>query len=430
MGTFEFVQHWTFNALAEFSKPISIFKLALMSTASVPTEPTAEVLKFDLPSILENAGEANLNGEFPWPISPQTFATLYKSSAEHCRAIHIKGQSAFGRGLIGKNAYKLDELTEEGFANLAMALDVDWETYGNAFMQIIRSRDKARILGLRRLPAITMTRFRKGYLQRTILPNGREKKTTFSADEIIQFRDPCPLGRRYSLPAWIGASGMLELAKAATDYNRAFFDNNAMPEYAVIYKGGAPTADQKSAIQEFFRTQFKGVDQAHRTLILSCGEDAEIEVKRLTSEVKDGDFLKLIDAARDRIPVAHAVPPRMLGIMSAGQLGGGGEVTGQLFTFEHLTCDPKRRKFLDQCRPVLDYLGLRSGDPDNALDDDQIAFKRLDLTPPKDDTEALPNLVSAGIMTAEEARVLLPALQNAEGGAQSLVQRSASTPPS
>lgn len=221
---------------------------------------------------------------------------------------------------------------------------------------------------------------------------------------------------------------MLELAKAATDYNRAFFDNNAMPEYAVIYKGGAPTADQKSAIQEFFRTQFKGVDQAHRTLILSCGEEAEIEVKRLTSEVKDGDFLKLIDAARDRIPVAHAVPPRMLGIMSAGQLGGGGEVTGQLFTFEHLTCDPKRRKFLDQCRPVLDYLGLRSGDPDNALDDDQIAFKRLDLTPPKDDTEALPNLVSAGIMITEEARDLLPALQNAEGGAQGLVQRSASTP--
>ena len=99
---------------------------------------------------------------------------------------------------------------DTGFTELAVALDVDWETFGNAFVQIIRSRDGTRIIWLRRLPAITMTRFRGGFLQRVILPNGKQKKYTFTAAEIIHLRDQCPKGARYALPSWIGVGDMLE----------------------------------------------------------------------------------------------------------------------------------------------------------------------------------------------------------------------------
>ena len=179
----------------------------------------------------------------------------------------------------------------------------------------------------------------------------------------------------------------------------------------MTFKGGAPTKEQKTAIRDFFRNEYRGIDNTHRTLILNSSEDGEIKIDRLTAEVKDGDFLKLIDGARDRIPVAHGVPPRMLGIMSAGQLGGGGEVSGQLFTFEHLTLRPKRRRMLDQLRPVLSAFGLRPGNIDDGLGDNEVAFRPLDLTPPKDDVETLPDLVQSGIITAREARDLLPFLQ-------------------
>ena len=212
---------------------------------------------------------------------------------------------------------------------------------------------------------------------------------------------------------------MLELAYAATRYNASFFKNNAIPEYAVIFKGTIPSSQMKSDIQTFFRNEFKGFDNAHRTLILSHPEEGEIKVERLTAEVKDGDFLKLIDAARDRIPVAHGVPPRMLGIMTAGQLGGGGEVSGQLFTFEHLTLKPKRRRVLDQLRPLLAEIGVEPGIAEEGLGETQVAFRPLDLTPPKDDTEALPDLVQSGIITGPEARALLPFLQGSpESGSE------------
>ncbi|MFV1530510.1 MULTISPECIES: phage portal protein [unclassified Phaeobacter] len=395
---------------------------------------TISIEKSEVENLLSGRAEAGLDGEFLWPIEPRSLALLYRASAEHGRAIQIKAESAFGGGLIG-DAERIEELCETGAAEMFTLLGLDLETYANAFLQKIRSNDGERIIGLRRLPAITMSRYRAGFMQRIGLPNGQTRKVTFTADEIIHLREPCPMGRRYALPTWIGAEGMLELAYAATRYNASFFKNNAIPEYAIIFKGVTPTAEQKNSIREFFRNDFQGMDNAHKTLILTTGggEECEIEIKRLTADVKDGDFLKLIDAARDRMPVAHGVPPRMLGIMTAGQLGGGGEVSGQLFTFEHLTLKPKRRRMLDQIRPVLRELGLKPGDPDKPLGDNEVLFRPLDLTPPKDDAEDLPGLVQAEILTPAEAKAMLrgaaKASQGDAGAATEPVERSAPADP-
>lgn len=383
---------------------------------------TAELLKSDLPAMLLGQPATGVDGEFLWPIAPRALMTLYRASAEHGRAINVKAQSAFGGGLIGDRADRIAALCDKGTADLFVSLGMDLETYGNAFLQVIRNSRKG-IAGLRRLPAITMSRFRAGFLQRETLPNGDTRKITFTPDEILHLRVPCPAGGRYALPEWIGVEGMLELARAAIAYNAKFFSNNAIPEHAVIFKGSTPTAAQKEAIAGFFRHEYKGFENSHRTLLLHIGEEGEVDFKRLTADVKDADFLKLIDAARDRIPIAHGVPPRMLGIVSAGALGGAGEVAGQLFTFELLTLRPKRRAVLDQLRPILAELGLRPGDTEDGLDPDQVAFRPVDLTPPGEDTARLPDLVNAGILSADEARLFLPGF---EAGGQ--VTKSGASP--
>ncbi len=391
---------------------------------------TVSIQKSEIEGLLSARSEVGLDGEYLWPIEPRALATLYRASAEHSRAIHVKAEGAFGGGLLGA-AGRIENLCDTGATELFTQLGLDLETYGNAFLQIIRSSDDARIIGLRRLPAITMSRFHSGFLQRVTTAEGNTRKIRFSQREIVHLKELCPEGRHYAMPTWIGAEGMLELAWAATRYNASFFKNNAIPEYAITFKGVTPSAAQKEAIREFFRNDFQGMDNAHRTLILTSGEDGEVQIDKLTADVKDGDFLKLIDASRDRIPVAHGTPPRILGIMSAGQLGGGGEVSGQLFIFEHLTLKPKRRRMLDQLRPLLRELGLTPGDPEAGLVEDQVAFRPLDLTPPKDDAENLPELVQAGIVTQEEARALLPALANLSGsvseGAGEPIARSAPT---
>lgn len=401
-----------------------------MSTENLPPDDditvTVEVQKSEIARLLDGQTETSLDGEFLWPVPVRGLANLYRASAEHSRAIHVKAEGAFGGGLIGATE-RIDELCDTGSSELFVLLGLDLETYGNAFMQKIRSSDGKRVIGWRRLPAITMSRYRAGFLQRAARPDGTVRRITFTADEIVHLREPCPMGRSYALPSWIGAEGMLELAHAATAYNARFFANNAMPEYAITFKGKSPTKEQKDQIRQFFRNEFQGIDNSHRTLVLTTNEESSIEIKRLTAEVKDGDFLKLIDAARDRVPVAHGTMPRILGIMSAGQLGGGGEVTGQLFMFERLTLKPRRRRMLDQLRPVLREIGLKPGNVEDGLGNDQVAFRPLDLTPPSDDAEDLPALVQAGIVDRDEARALMPALAalRTDGGGAP-IERSAS----
>lgn len=400
---------------------------------SEPQLASSDVLKSDLAGLLSSRPDVGLDGEFLWPIHPHSLMMLYRASAEHGRAIQIKSETAFGGGLVGGGASKIEVLCSTGAAELFASLGLDLETYGNAFLQVIRSRDETRVIGLRRLPALTMSRYRGGFLQRVPQPNGDTKKITFTEREIIQIKELCPEGRRYALPTWIGAEGMLELAQAATRYNASFFKNNAMPEYAITLKGITPSKEMKSDIQNFFRSEYQGLDNSHRTLILHHPEEGEIKFDKLTEDVKDGDFLKLIDSARERIVVAHGVPPRMLGIMNAGQLGGGGEVSGQLFTFEHLTLKPKRRRMLDQLRPLLAEIGVEPGTAEDSLGSNQIAFRPLDLTPPKDDAANLPDLVQSGILSEDEARSLLPFLQGAPKSAsktpQDAISKSAQQTP-
>ncbi len=70
---------------------------------------TVSVEKSSLDGLLSGYSEVGLDGEFIWPISPRSLWTLYRSSAEHSRAINVKAESAFGGGLIG-DAEKIETL--------------------------------------------------------------------------------------------------------------------------------------------------------------------------------------------------------------------------------------------------------------------------------------------------------------------------------
>lgn len=352
-------------------------------------------------SSLTSRRTLGLDGLLPWPIDPAALLTLYTASAEHSRAIHVKAEGAFGGGFRGPGASLLERLCGTGSSDLFVQLGVDLECYGNAFIELVRT-PQGKIVGLGWLPAITMARREGGGYRQTLRDGLQDKVTDFAQGDVLHLRPPCPGGGHYALPTWIGAVGMLELVQSAISYNQAFFANNAIPDTAIITHGPPLTSAQKDAVKTYFQSEFRGTGNAHRSLYLHFPgrkEEYGIEFRALSQGTKDGEFLKLLDAARDRIPVAHGVPPRMLGIATAGALGGTGEVSGQLFIFEKLTLAPRRRRMLDQLRALMRELGVDPADHH---------FAGIDLTPPGEDTAHLSEWVQAGILTADEARAILP----------------------
>lgn len=339
-----------------------------------------------------------VDGSYPWPIDPAGLLTLYLSSPEHCRAIHIKAAAGYGQGIEWEkdaDESRFESLNDT-IIDLFESVSIDMETYGNAFIERIRGPN-GRLIGLEHRPAIYMSRMADGRFRQKIYDHSLNiVEVDFEPEEMLHIRPSCPGGYYYAYPEWIGAGGMMELASSAIEYNRAFFQNSAVPEYVAMTKGFSLSAEQKEAVRSFFAGEYRGVNNAHRTLYINTpNTDSEISFQRITAETKDADFVKMMDAARERMPTAHGVPPRLLGIMHAGQLGGANEVSAQFEIFEKMTLAPKRRKMTDQILPILKELGIKRKD---------MRFVGLDLTSTNTESEHLSEWMREGIIDREEAR--------------------------
>lgn len=346
------------------------------------------------------------NGGLAWPVEPEALLFLYVINETHQRCIHLKAASGFGSGMEnttdakGDEVTKIEDLTDSGTGPLFEALAVDEGTFGNAYCQIVRSPVDRRPLRLRHLPAIFMQRTPNGGFQQVIQDAyGRTKKTRFAPDEVMHFRPASPMGGYYALPDWIGASGMQELVHFAVKWNANFFKNGAVPDGILTVLGGSLTDTQKQSAKEFFQRSFQGVDNAHKVLYLALSnKDAKVSFEKIGRDIKDGDFLKMMDAGQQRIHVAHGVPPRLLGIVTSGSLGGAGEVEGQMKQFEAFTLQPRRRRYLSIMRPLLNELGI---------DRKAVRFARMDITSVTDDREHVADWHRDGLIDDTEARNLI-----------------------
>ena len=143
-----------------------------------------------------------------------------------------------------------------------------------------------------------------------------------SATELVHFTNYHPGSPYYGLPDVIPAIGAVVGNICATTYNITFFENNAVPAYAVIIKGADLSKELETAITEFFSAELKG--KPHRTLIIPVPfPDVEVKLEPLATEIKDESFTLYRKSNRDEILRAHGVHPARIGIIETGQLGAG-----------------------------------------------------------------------------------------------------------
>lgn len=302
--------------------------------------------------------ESTLDGKaIAWPYDPNSLFQLYKSSSEHGRCCQIKAECACGVGVANADEWKPFMPRRFGAASFFSRIELDLETYGNAFIEVIRAG--GRVVGIDFLPARTMyVHSGGGFVQWVYEVDGSLVEVDFTEREVVHLRVPCTAGLHYSLPTWVSGTGMLELVHAAIEYNAAFFRNRSVPDYAIVTKGGQLGEKSKESVKAFFRDEFSGASNAHRAIYVPIGSGTEIDFKKLTEDRKDADFLAMMDACRERIVTAHGVPPRMLGIMSSGQLGGGSEAAVQAEIFELMTLAPRRRRLIEQIEDLSEEMGL------------------------------------------------------------------------
>ena len=296
---------------------------------------------------------------------PVLWADLINQSAAnayHMRCIEIKALNMLRYELPDADKEWLETLVEEDtFDELLLKILCDYAMYGNGYLEVERTFGKG-FAGLYHIEAKTMYLRKRG----SFLQNCNMKEIelqpfgTNNFNEVMHFKAISPLSGWYGVPSWLPAIEQLRIDRNIKLFIGSFFDNSAVPDFAVIIEGAGVDPEAETKIKRAL-SQTKGVSNAHKTLVLGLPhENAKVRFESLTSPVKDVDFSKLQTASREEVLAAHGVPPRLLGIVTSGQLGGEGDAQGQLQTFYETVIQPAQKYIQGKLNYLLTAAG-RSG---------------------------------------------------------------------
>jgi len=147
------------------------------------------------------------------------------------------------------------------------------------------------------------------------------------ANELIVQRNYSATSTRYGTPDVVPALQTIEGDIAARQYNTSFFENEAVPRFAVIIEGAELPDKIRKELKKSFKSQLKGAEESHRTIVLDVvnefaadpetGEsasDINVRLEPLTVGVEeDASFVEFRRENKKDIRQAHDVPPIIIG---------------------------------------------------------------------------------------------------------------------
>jgi len=305
------------------------------------------------------------------PLDFSLYAYATTLNTYHNRAIRVKVKDITGRPwqITGEDGpenvrRQITEFFKGAFGEQTFAEGMgnvwtDYEALGNGYLEVVPNA-KGQPAELEHIPATEtwiridglgyvqqkngeFAHFRRQGVEREAyagLP-GTDPLRQDGRTSIIHFQRYFPWSQFYGIPPVMPAWNRMALMVLETEYNLQFFNNNAVPDYAVILEGDWEEGFE-DVIRQYFRTHLKG--QAHKTLTLQAPQGGKVTFQQLTSDqAREGSFRLLRVDCRDEIIHAHGVPPQKVGIVETGKLGGN-LATEQIREYKNSIVSPGQNK--------------------------------------------------------------------------------------
>ncbi len=335
------------------------------------------------------------------PYSPFLWATLMEINTRLAKLIRTYARNTVGLGWkitpkkpITKKVKKAErdaiekekEMLEEFFNNVNPLLPleeiwfrakIDEEAMGNGYVEVTRGLD-GKPKGVYHVAGHTVRvlRNRKGFVQ------SRDGKRVFfkifngdfdmdcetgatgpknsieyakRASEIIPLQIYTPRDSYYGIPRYVSTADAIAGNKLSARRNLAFFKNDATPRLAITVANGQLTTGSIQDIKDFVNNEGKGVDNAHRVMILQAkaknmgdmtNQNVKIEVVPLTvGQTDDASFIKYRDANDEEIREAFGIGEVFLG--SKGTVNRAtASVLREITNYQEFIPDAKVKEFM------------------------------------------------------------------------------------
>jgi hypothetical protein len=260
----------------------------------------------------------------------------------------------------------LDEFCEEGFQALLDKLGEDFETHGNAYMEVIRD-DGGAIVGLDHMPAGRVFVYNEDkkpfkHFEVEDIHEGTGRTLKFArwdeaerisalvgaaqpqVTELVPFRKTTSRNPDYGLPDYLSCVPWLELAQFIMQYDFDYFQNRAVPDLLVLLTGKTvPPSEIKVFVDSLKQTI--GAKNRHRSIVANFSPpDLNVVVERLNADNRErfGDLWSAVQLA---IVSSHRVPPLLAGVSLPGKMAAANELPNALIAFQTLYVDRQQGVF-------------------------------------------------------------------------------------
>lgn len=197
-------------------------------------------------------------------------------------------------------------------ANLFKSTSAYLDLTGNAFWYLARDKSKkiAEIWPLRP-DYVELVKNELGLVIGYKLRTGNKGGADLPFTDVIHFKEFDPLDTSIGKGVIESARDSITMDNAARVYNRAFFENGAIPDY-VFELDADSTMDEgeMEAFKEAWNSEYGTPGRAHKTGVLQGG----MKLRELQRSQKEMDFIETRRFNRDEILAMFRVPRTVLGI--------------------------------------------------------------------------------------------------------------------
>lgn len=303
----------------------------------------------------------------------------------------------------------------------------DYETTGNGYIEIGRTATgQIGYLGHVASTTMRVRRQRDGFVQIiggfvTYFRNYGDKKTRspFGTDnnpnEIIHIKRYTPTNQFYGSPSILPAISAIAGDEFADRYNLDYFEYKAVPRYLIISRGTSLGSTAEAKVHEFFSTNLKGKN--HRSLYIqvpavSADVKVDFEIRPVESGKQDASFNEYHQSNTTDILTAHRTPPTKVGQDTGGALAAARDLDKM---YKEQVTRPEQDK-------LEYYLNKIIHERTDIFD---FQFVELTLTDEQVSVEMAVALVTAGVITFNEARETYLNRSPREGGDQTYLDMQA-----
>ena len=186
------------------------------------------------------------------------------------------------------------------------------------------------------------------------------------ANELIFIPNPSPLSKYYGIPDWVAEVQTMMADQAAKEFNRDFFSNDAIPQYAIIVEGGtlseSAREDVRDLINNLRKKEGRSVPVLEAEELADHGIDVDstisIRIEQLTQQGdEDMAFIDYRRQNEHEVAKVHELPPQLIGNMESANRANSREA---IRSFTKTVIEPAQEKFADRLYRIVhrDILGI------------------------------------------------------------------------